>query len=92
MSRASNHYLNESKVKKNNPKSEWRRQESAQYIADMLLELRNLAKGNDLQTLQGLLEISYYEAFDAANKVSLPQEETEHLHALGADARKSSAA
>ncbi len=32
--------------------------QTALYIADMILELRNLAKGAQMTTLQGLLEIS----------------------------------
>jgi hypothetical protein len=92
MARAPTYYLNEGKLIQNNPKMEKRRQESAQYISDMLLELRNLAKGNGLLTLQGLLEISYYEAFNNTNKVPVPRGEAEHLRALGEDARKSSVA
>jgi hypothetical protein len=42
----------------------------AKYIAEMSLELRGLAKSANLKTIQGLLEVTYYEAFDAANSVS----------------------
>jgi hypothetical protein len=56
--------------------------ETAQYIADMVLELRNLAKSGDHKTLQGLLEVSFYEAFSAANRVEIPAEELEHLREL----------
>jgi hypothetical protein len=56
--------------------------ETAEYVADMLLELRNLAKACDLKALQGLLEVSYYEAFSAANKVEVPPEELERLREL----------
>jgi hypothetical protein len=48
--------------------------EIAQYIADMVLELRIMAKSADLKTLQGLLEVSFYEAFSAANRVDIPPE------------------
>jgi hypothetical protein len=37
--------------------------ETAQYITDMVLELRNLARTAELKTLSGLLEIAFYEAF-----------------------------
>jgi len=56
--------------------------EAAQYIADMSLELRNLAKANKLYTLQGLLEVAYYEAFGAATKREIPVGEVEHLKNL----------
>jgi hypothetical protein len=56
--------------------------DTAQYIADMVLELRNLAKGAGLLTLQGLLEVSFYEAFSAANHVEVPEHELEHLREL----------
>jgi hypothetical protein len=56
--------------------------DAAQYIADMVLELRNLAKANNFVALQGLLEVSYYEAFSAANKVIIPPNEVEHLKEL----------
>jgi hypothetical protein len=56
--------------------------ETAQYIADMMLELRNIAKSAELKTLQGLLEVSFYEAFSVANKVDLPEGEIEKLREL----------
>ena len=56
--------------------------ETAQYLADMVLELRNLAKSNNLLTLQGLLEVAFYEASGEANKVHIPPEELEHLRQL----------
>ncbi len=65
--------------------------ESARYIADMILELRNLAKAAEFNTLQGLLEISYYEAFGAANLMRIPEDEEAFLHELGSDARKAAA-
>ena len=66
--------------------------ETAQYIADMILELRNLAKASEFDTLQGLLEISYYEAFSAANRIRIPKDEESFIHDLGSDARKATAA
>ena len=47
---------------------ETREREMVQYIAEMLLELRNIAKSANLPTLLGLLEITFYEAFSLANK------------------------
>ena len=56
--------------------------ETAQYIADMMLELRNMAKFTELKTLQGLLEVSFYEAFSVANRVEIPEGEIEKLREL----------
>lgn len=56
--------------------------ETAQYIADMVLELRNMAKAVELLTLQGLLEVTFYEAFSAANQVVIPEGEIEKLREL----------
>jgi hypothetical protein len=62
--------------------------ETALYIADMVLELRNLAKSTQLKSVQGLLEVTYYEAFSEANKVEIPQGETEFLETLSLDAKR----
>ncbi len=59
-----------------------RGRETALYIAEMVLELRNMAKGYDFKTLQGLLEVTFYEASTEANKVEIPPEEIEHLRML----------
>jgi hypothetical protein len=66
--------------------------DTAQYIADMILQLRNLAKGSHMSTLQGLLEISYYEAFSAANAIVIPEGEEQRLEDMGAHARRFEAA
>ena len=66
--------------------------DTASYIADMILELRNLAKGKHMTTLQGLLEISYYEAYSVANQIEIPANEEQHLEELGAHARAFKAA
>jgi hypothetical protein len=68
------------------------RLETASYIADMILELRNLAKNNNMDTLQGLLEISYYEAYAEAHPVLVPPGELQHLEDIQADVRRVSAA
>ena len=67
---------------KHNQKAKLDLRETAQYIADMVLELRNLAKATEMLTLQGLLEVSFYEAFAVANKVPMPEGEIEHLREL----------
>ncbi len=56
--------------------------ETAQYIADMVLELRNLAKAVGIKSLQDMLELCFYEAFATANKVILPEGELEKLREL----------
>jgi hypothetical protein len=61
-------------------------QELAQYIADMLLELRKMAKSAGLNTLLGLLELSFCEAFSIANKVEIPPGEIEKLRRLAREA------
>lgn len=42
--------------------------EVAGYIADMVLELRNMAKDSRLEFLAYLLEMSFQEAFDISQK------------------------
>ena len=59
-----------------------RARETALYIAEMVLELRNMAKSHDFKTLQGLLEVTFYEASTEANRVEIPPEEIEHLRML----------
>ena len=55
--------------------------EMAKYIADMLLELHNMAKSAGLPTLLGLLELSFCEAFSIANKVENLPEKSKNLNA-----------
>jgi hypothetical protein len=66
--------------------------DTATYIADMILELRNLAKGGKMSTLQGLLEISYYEAYSVANAIVIPEGEAQRLEEMGEHARRFEAA
>ena len=61
---------------------ETRQRETAQYIADMILELRNMAKSEQLYQVMVPLEYSYYEAFAVANRVDVPAGETERLREL----------
>ncbi len=56
--------------------------EIAQYTADIMLELRQLARNAKLSTLQSLIELCYYEAFAEANQPKIPQGELEHLAEL----------
>ncbi len=62
------------------PTSEQR--ETAQYVADMILELRNMSKSLKLYTITVPLEYAYYEAFSVANKVLAPAGEIERLKEL----------
>jgi hypothetical protein len=48
-------------------------QESAQYIAELSLELRNLARINGLKFLGQLLEMAFQEAFLLAHRVEPTQ-------------------
>lgn len=59
-----------------------RGRETAQYIADMALELRNMTRPYEMKTLQGLLEVLFYEASTEAHRVIVPPEELEHLRML----------
>jgi len=56
--------------------------DTAQYIADMVLELHNIAKGAGLRPLQSLLELSFHEAFSVANRVEVPPHEQDRLREL----------
>jgi hypothetical protein len=60
----------------------------ANYIADMVLELRNMAKSAKLDTLLGLLEVTFYEAFSIANRVEIPPAELERLREMERAARE----
>jgi hypothetical protein len=61
---------------------EGRQRETAQYIADMILELRNLAKSAKLFHVMAPLEFAYYESFSAANRTEPPAGEVERLREL----------
>lgn len=65
-----------------------RERELAQYMADMLLEMRNLAKNAKFETLLSLLEISYCEAFAIANRVEVPAGEIRKLREMTAAAAR----
>ena len=59
-----------------------RQRDTAQYVADMILELRNMAKSAKLFQVMVPLEYAYYEAFSAANRVELPPGEAERIREL----------
>lgn len=56
--------------------------DTAQYVAELILELRNLAKAHMFHELTTSLEFSYYEAFSVANKVAIPDSELAFLKKL----------
>lgn len=64
------------------PGSAIRQRETAEYLADMILELRNLARAHQLYTVMVPLEYAYYEAFGVANRVDIPQSEIERIREL----------
>lgn len=61
-----------------------RRKETAQYLSDMILELRTMAKSAQLYHVMVPLEYAYYEAFSVANRVDVPQEEAARIKELSA--------
>lgn len=62
------------------------RRETAQYISEMTLELRNLAKAYEMHSLQGLLEVAYYEAFIVATQNEIPEGELERIKEMSSAA------
>ena len=59
-----------------------KQRDTAQYVADMILELRNMAKSAKLHAVMVPLEYAYYEAFSVANRVHVPSEEVEKINRL----------
>ena len=59
-----------------------RQRDTAEYLADMILELRNLARASQLYTGMVPLEYAYYEAFSVANRVEIPEAEVERIKEL----------
>ena len=59
-----------------------RQRDTAEYLADMILELRNLARSVQLHTVMVPLEFAYYEAFGTAHKVEVPPGEAERIRSL----------
>lgn len=56
--------------------------QTAEYLVEIILELRNLARMSKLYTVMVPLEYAYYEAFGVANRVEVPPEEVERIKAL----------
>ncbi len=61
---------------------ESRQRDTAEYISEMILELRNLARTQQLYTVMVPLEYAYYEAFSAANRVEVPEGEAQRIKEL----------
>jgi hypothetical protein len=59
-----------------------RQRDTAEYISEMILELRNLARAQQLYTVMVPLEYAYYEAFSVANRVEVPEGEAERIKEL----------
>jgi hypothetical protein len=59
-----------------------RQRDAAEYIAEMVLELRNLARNHRLFTVMVPLEYAYYEAFGVAHRVDVPEGEIERIREL----------
>lgn len=59
-----------------------RQRDTAEYLADMILELRNLARSVGLHTVMVPLEFAYYEAFGVAHRVEVPSGEIERIRQL----------
>ncbi len=73
----------------NGPRRDLTEKEVAQYTADIMMELRQLAKSVRLETLQTLIELVYYEAYATANPLAIPEDELKRvreLEAIGARA------
>ena len=59
-----------------------RQRDTAEYLSDMILELRNLARSVKLHTVMVPLEFAYYEAFGVAHRVDVPSAEIERIRSL----------
>jgi hypothetical protein len=66
---------------------EKRRGDIASYSAELILDLRNLAKSEGFKTLQSVLELAYYEASSLAHPVKVTAEEIERLKEMEKAAR-----
>lgn len=65
-----------------------RQRETAEYLSDMILELRNLARSVQLHHVMVPLEFAYYEAFGAAHRVEVPAAEIERIRELSKAAQR----
>jgi hypothetical protein len=59
-----------------------RQRDTAEYISELILEQRNLARAPQLYTVMVPLEYAYYEAFSVANRVEIPDGEIERIKEL----------
>ena len=75
-------------VTKSLPTLAERQRDTAEYLADMILELRNLARSVQLHTVMVPLEFAYYEAFGTAHKVEVPKAEIERIKSLSQAAER----
>ncbi len=57
-------------------------------MADMLLEMRNMARTAGFTTLASLFELSFCEAFTIANRVEPPEGEVERITELSRASRR----
>ena len=59
-----------------------RQRATAEYLTDMILELRNLARSAERHAVMVPLEFAYYEAFGVAHRVDVPSAEIERIRSL----------
>jgi hypothetical protein len=59
-----------------------RQRDTAEYLSDMILEMRNLARSVQLHTIMVPLEFAYYEAFGIANRVEIAPADIERIKSL----------
>lgn len=62
--------------------------ETAQYVTEMVLELKKMAEAAGLYTIAVALEFAYYEAFSMAHRVLVSPDELEQLRKLARLARE----
>ena len=63
-----------------------RQRETAQYLSDMILELRNLARTVQLHEVMVPLEFAYYEAFGLACRVEISSEDMQRIEEIAKSA------
>jgi hypothetical protein len=65
-----------------NVRANAKKREMAQYMADMLLEMRNMSRTAGFPTLTSLFELAFCEAYSIANHVEPPEGELEKIAKL----------
>ena len=63
-------------------------EETANYMADLTLELLKMAKSHHFNALQQIYEMAYYEAYSKAHPVHVPPEDLEEFTALVKEIRR----